>query len=734
MHRHFLSTFLRVCLCLNLITWWTDHHANAGSYVVAGESYGIDIITHPIGYAGSGGHLTITVGINPASAHAIEMEIPLQNALCTLNDLRATTDNLVFGLTNDIPPAEFDFESTILQELGHSMGLGLPNIANESGISGDDTNYTKSTDGADNIFNLNTGSDGVRGSTDDARGDDVNPHWFQKSNSDPFSLTITIDTTTYGRNNTDLPPEHVYVPNADRTVSPLFGPSNTEAMIQQGTTNEEAQRTLNYDDVATLRLAMAGLDETAGTSDDYTYSLEYVGLTTSADIVIDFDSSQTSFATSSVSATFLSDTHIGINSSRIYLNDTYPWFFTQADSCREPFLLTVEKDGGGSGTVTSFSPGINCGSDCQETYFSPTSVTLRAEADSGSVFYGWTGDGCRGTLPCNLLADEDMTVTAIFDVTSRLDCGSAIPLTDEVSYNGSTTNGPSAVSSYSCCIAWLETGPERVHSIATASQGDISATISNLSVDLDVFALDVCNQNSCIACGDNSLNYVDAPPGFYFIVVDGYYGAAGDYQLTVDFVPYLYTISGYVRDIDETGIPGVTLQGLPNTPTTIETGYYECSGMITHGWSGTVTPQASGYVFNPVSISYTAITSHRPDQNYTGLVIPGEAAATTETALTWLASNQLGWGATTEAEGYRIYRGAQSQLQNLPAGASVCLAWEGTELETGTILSAVPPTNELFWYLVTAYNVNGEGEAGGGTGTSRVITSTGACGTPKMER
>ena len=44
-----------------------------------------------------------------------------------------------------------------------------------------------------------------------------------------------------------------------------------------GTASDEAQRTLGHDDVATLRLGMAGLDEVAGTSDDYTLTLTFCG-------------------------------------------------------------------------------------------------------------------------------------------------------------------------------------------------------------------------------------------------------------------------------------------------------------------------------------------------------------------------------------------------------------------------------------------------------------------------
>jgi hypothetical protein len=76
--------------------------------------------------------------------------------------------------------------------------------------------------------------------------------------------------------------------------------------------------------------------------------------------------------------------------------------------------LTVSKSGTGSGTVTSSPAGIDCGSDCSESYNYNTVVTLSAAAATGSTFTGWSGSGCSGTGTCVVTMDAAKSVTATF--------------------------------------------------------------------------------------------------------------------------------------------------------------------------------------------------------------------------------------------------------------------------------------------------------------------------------
>ena len=78
--------------------------------------------------------------------------------------------------------------------------------------------------------------------------------------------------------------------------------------------------------------------------------------------------------------------------------------------------FSVVKSGTGTGTVTSSTGGINCGSTCSASITTGTSVTLTATPSSGSTFTGWAG-ACSGTGVCTVNMDAAKSVTATFTLT-----------------------------------------------------------------------------------------------------------------------------------------------------------------------------------------------------------------------------------------------------------------------------------------------------------------------------
>jgi hypothetical protein len=79
----------------------------------------------------------------------------------------------------------------------------------------------------------------------------------------------------------------------------------------------------------------------------------------------------------------------------------------------DPYTLTVSRSGSGGGTVTSSPPGIDCGTDCTESYPYGTEVVLTALAADGSTFSGWSG-ACGGKDACAVTMDAEKSVTARF--------------------------------------------------------------------------------------------------------------------------------------------------------------------------------------------------------------------------------------------------------------------------------------------------------------------------------
>ena len=336
-------------------------------------------ITHPTGYSGKGGELSVSVGIDSPA-----MVIPALNAINTWNNLKPIPGNVI-KTNHNVPNDQFDFESVLLHELGHCIGLNHPTLSSESLLNGTDRDYTKTMRGANNEFDLHPGLDGVIGSNDDQRGDDINLFWFHRESNDPFFNAPIVDGTTYSRDLQNLPPGHLFAANANLKTAQSLGWENSKAVMQQGIEPRETRRALSMDDVATLRLAMSGFDQTAGTGDDYTLALEFAGafpnITNPPDIVISFNS--TGFASCEINAIELRPDHFVIRKANIFFNNNIKWFFNDISNAK-PNLTITTNNASGVVSVTqneqllldiSLLPGIH-----EQT---PADYWLRAETPVG---------------------------------------------------------------------------------------------------------------------------------------------------------------------------------------------------------------------------------------------------------------------------------------------------------------------------------------------------------------
>jgi hypothetical protein len=133
----------------------------------------------------------------------------------------------------------------------------------------------------------------------------------------------------------------------------------------------------------------------------------------------------------------------------------------------QTFTLTVGKAGAGSGTVTSSPAGINCGTDCAESYSSGTTVTLTAAAAGGSVFGGWNGCDSVSGPSCTVTMSAAKTAIASFNVqTFTLTVGKA------GAGGGTVTSSPAGIACGADCSQSYTSGTT-VTLTAAAAGGSI---------------------------------------------------------------------------------------------------------------------------------------------------------------------------------------------------------------------------------------------------------------------
>jgi hypothetical protein len=112
------------------------------------------------------------------------------------------------------------------------------------------------------------------------------------------------------------------------------------------------------------------------------------------------------------------------------------------------YLLTVQKAGLGSGTVTSNPAGISCGAVCVKNYASGTSVILTATPAAGSTFAGWTGCTVNpaNTRQCTVAMNAAKTVTARFALVTYW-----LTVQKTGTGSGAVTSNPAGISCGAVC-------------------------------------------------------------------------------------------------------------------------------------------------------------------------------------------------------------------------------------------------------------------------------------------
>jgi len=168
----------------------------------------------------------------------------------------------------------------------------------------------------------------------------------------------------------------------------------------------------------------------------------------------------------------------------------------QKEAHRERVLATIHYSAGGpsTGTLAPLAPADRCGD---------------ATFEEGDIPYGTSGNTTGLTDFVSLTDDLGMT----------LEC------------NGSGPQFPGT-----------GVGPDLIYRVITDVSCAIRVDLSPILVDLALYVIEDCKMpaETCIAVDDSGLSgfpeavgFVTLPGNSYFVVVDGYMGAAGAFDLTI---------------------------------------------------------------------------------------------------------------------------------------------------------------------------------------------------------
>ncbi len=190
----------------------------------------------------------------------------------------------------------------------------------------------------------------------------------------------------------------------------------------------------------------------------------------------------------------------------------------------------------------------------------------------------------------------------------------------------------------------------------------------------------------------------DSEGNYSHIVVEGWSGTATPSKTCYTFIPSSLTYTNIITDQpdqDYTGtmltytvsgtisaaapLSGVVMDGLPGSPATDASGYYEAT--VDCGWSGTVTPTMTRYVFSPSSRSYADLDSDQAGQDYEAY--PG-----------WIISGSVKTGADEGIGGVIItFSGVETTTTTSADGSyshSVIEGWSGEATPSRSCYSFSP--------------------------------------------
>jgi hypothetical protein len=385
----------------------------AGSFIPLDDAP-LATVIHPSGYRGEGGMLPIRVCLRPDALPASGDPRPaIRNAVARFNRSEAEVGNVEVGGDNRI-----DFESMLLHELGHCLGLGHSAIgpAERAAFSAGEQVlfHANALPGPNGVLQALVGADGVRGTHDDLRGDDRSTSWFARAHNDPYVMPpAVIDRSTFSASLGDLPVGHGF-PAIASAFAPCTAPSaepaetngsalrlvpRTQSVMYPVLCQPHRIRALAPEDVSMLRIARAGVDGVQGSGDDHRPRLSFHEGTADCEIDLRFAVGE-GFAFCEVAIAQLAGGDRVIRRATATFDRAVAWHFNAVDSSADGGpqdlalgLLGAPSDAAPGDTVT-----VALRLQLPATV---TDLALASDDVDGLLLEGIDGAACTA-LPCAL--------------------------------------------------------------------------------------------------------------------------------------------------------------------------------------------------------------------------------------------------------------------------------------------------------------------------------------------
>ncbi len=288
----------------------------------------------------------------------------------------------------------------------------------------------------------------------------------------------------------------------------------------------------------------------------------------------------------------------------------------------------------------------------------------------------------------NLLCEAQPTISGTVKTEGGIGLeGVTITFSDE---QGTATTGSDGSYSHQVSYGWSGTAtPSKIGYIFSPSSRTYTSLTSD-QTDQDYTATVVYTISGSVKTGGGvgiegveitfsagqGTATTDSEGGYSHVVVEGWSGQATPFKTCYTFSPssrtytnvisnqsgqdytgtmLTYTISGTIRvAASATPLSGVVMEGLPGSPTTDASGYYEAT--LDCGWSGTVTPTMIRYVFSPIRRSYYDLGSDQAGQDYEaypGWIISGSVKTEADEGIAGvtITFTDVETTATTDADG-----------------------------------------------------------------------------------